>query len=164
VHVRSVAIIGSFRQRYEHVLQAWQLFTDAGLAVTSPRGDPVIEPGIPFVRFTSDEAEHSDALVQTIALHRIMRADFAYVVAPAGYVGRTTCYEVGRLLQAPRPVYFSEQPNDLPVAVPPSHLASAAALLDRFSAEAPLAWSERPDPDHHDSLEHDLVTGNLREL
>lgn len=164
VHVESVAIIGSFRQRYEQVLEAWQTFSDAGMTVTSPLGSPVIEPGIPFVRFSSDNEEHSDAMVQTIALHRIMRADFTYVMAPDGYVGRTTCYEIGRLMQVPRPLYFSEEPDDLPIAVPASHVTQAAMLVDRFAGEPPVAWHLDAGADPHTQLEHDLLTGNLRSL
>jgi hypothetical protein len=164
--VGSVAIIGSFRQRYEEALEAWRTFTAAGLTVTSPRGDPIVEAGIPFVRFTSDSVGHSDSLVQTIALHRIMRADFTYVVAPDGYVGRTTCYEVGRVLQACRPLYFSEPPQDLPLLVPISHLAAPGALLARFVEESPRPWYT---PDHglfddHDVLERDLRDGTLHDV
>ncbi|GAB1511728.1 hypothetical protein JCM33774_37700 [Actinophytocola sp. KF-1] len=92
---RTVAIIGSFRQHYPDVLVAWLEFRDAGWEVTSPLGSQVIEEGIPFVRFRTDEPAWDDPTVQTAALHRILRACLTYVVAPGGYVGRTTCYELG---------------------------------------------------------------------
>jgi hypothetical protein len=147
----SAAIIGSFRQRYEDVLIAWGTFRDAGWTITSPLGSPVIAEGIPFVRFETDPAAWDDPMVQTVALHRILRAELVYVVAPGGYVGRTTCYEVGRIVQARQPIYFSEQPEDLPLAIPDSWILSAEDVVRRFSAEDP-----RPLYDSHNSEYADL--------
>ena len=128
--IKTVAIIGSFKQHYNEVCKAWGLLTDLGLDVTSPKGTPIIKEGIPFVRFTSDEDSWSDALVQTVALHRILRADFVYVVAPNGYVGRTTCYEIGRIIQVSKPLYFSEPLNDLPIHIPDSHIMGIEELAE----------------------------------
>src|ERR1700738_3419070 len=80
VSARSVSIIGSFRQFYDDVLRSWQSFVAAGWHITSPRGSPIIQPGIPFVRFVTDPADWDDATVQTATLHRILRADLRYVV------------------------------------------------------------------------------------
>lgn len=126
----SVAIIGSFKQHYRIVLDAWRTFMDAGWHVTSPLGDPIVEEGIPFVRFSSDEVSWDDPEVQTVALHRILRADVVYVVAPGGYVGNTTCYEIGRIIQADRPIYFSARPDDLPILVPDDRVTTPAQLVE----------------------------------
>jgi len=136
---RAIAIIGSFRQHYRDVLAAWATFRAAGWIITSPLGSRVIEEGIPFVRFELDDPGLDDATVQTLALHRIMRADLTYVVAPGGYVGRTTCYELGRVLQAQRPVYFSAQPADLPLAIPVPAIASPDDVVQRFQRTEPSA-------------------------
>lgn len=102
----------------------------AGSRLLPPKGDPIIKDGIPFVRFTSDSQEYDDPAVQTLALHRILTADLVYVVAPDGYVGRTTCYEIGRVIQAGHPIYFSAQPSDLPLRVPIEHIKSPRELVD----------------------------------
>lgn len=125
--VCSVSIIGSFKQKYNEVLNDWNTFTNAGLVVRSPKGSPIIEPGIDFVRFQSDDPSFTDARIQQIALHRILGSDFVYATTPGGYVGRTACFEIGRILQANIPLYFSEQPADLPIGVPSDHVATAAA-------------------------------------
>src|ERR1044071_756506 len=104
---RTISSIGSFRQHYRDVLAAWLEFANAGWVITSPLGTPIIEGGIPFVRFESDEPSWDDPTVQTVALHRILRAELTYVVVPGGYIGRTTSYELGRVMQANQPVYFS---------------------------------------------------------
>jgi len=159
--IRTVAIIGSFRQHYDGVCRAWRLFTDLGLEVTSPKGAPIIKIGIPFVRFTSDREKWTDPMVQTVALHRILRAEFVYVVAPRGYVGRTTCYEVGRIIQAQRPLYLSQQPADLPIKVPAGHILSLREI-----AKLLRAGKFRPQPMYfaakgrHLALERELLLGN----
>jgi hypothetical protein len=132
--VSTAAIIGSFRQYYREVCEVWRLFTDLGLEVKSPKGTPIIEEGVPFVRFTSDAPEWDDPMVQTVALHRILGAQFTYVVAPRGYVGRTTCYEIGRIIQAKRPLYFSEHPGDLPVQVPSNSICAPEQIADLIRA------------------------------
>jgi len=137
VSARSVSIIGSFRQFYGEVLHAWRSFADAGWHITSPCGSPIIRPGIPFVRFVTDQVDWDDATVQTATLHRILRADLTYVIAPRGYLGRTTCYELGRIIQADQPVYFSTRPDDLPITVPDEHVVSVVDLVRRLSVDCP---------------------------
>lgn len=109
----TVSIVGSLRQRYKEVLDDWIVFAEAGLVVGPPKATPVIEPGIDFVRFTSDGFSLTDALVQQSALHRILGSDFVYTVAPEGCVGRTASYEIGRILQANVPLYPNHKPLSL---------------------------------------------------
>lgn len=156
-----MSIIGSFRQFYDDVLSAWRSFAAAGWRITSPLGSPIIRPGIPFVRFVTDPDDWDDATVQTAALHRILRADLTYVIAPGGYVGRTTCYELGRIIQAAQPVYFSEQPRDLPIAVPDHHVMGVGALVRRFSINRPQSLSAESNGTNTDweyrLLRHDYL-------
>lgn len=129
----SLAIIGSFRRHYAEVLQAVGEARRLGWTVRSPLGGSVLDPGAEFVRFDSDRPDYDDPQVQSVALHRILGADLVFVVAPDGYVGRTTCYEIGRIVQADVPLYFSQMPRDLPIYVPPD---GVAALSDLSSAVA----------------------------
>ncbi len=160
----TVAIIGSFRQHYTPVCEAWAVFKKAGLDVTSPKGTPILQEGIPFVRFASDPPQWDDPFVQTVALHRILRADFVFVVAPAGYVGRTTCYEVGRIVQARRPLYFSEHPKDLPVRIPDAHIQPAIRIAEQIQAArfTPIPMYSNGQASGF-SLEHDLLIGRYKE-
>ena len=156
--ISRIAIIGSFRKHYEIVRSAIHVFRGAGLEVTSPLGTDVIEQGVDFVRFTSDPQEDEDPTVQSETLRRIFSADLTFVVAPAGYVGRTTCYEIGRLTQARMPIYFSERPDDLPLYVPGSRIATPEVIIQRF-----VVAGEQPQPlfsqDDHPSylIERELV-------
>jgi hypothetical protein len=160
---RTISIVGSFRQHYQDVLTAWLKFCEAGWAVTSPLGSPIIKEGIPFVRFETDEPRWDDPTVQTAALHRILRACVTYVVAPGGYVGRTTCYELGRIIQAGQPVYFSDQPVDLPLAVPLAHVLTPTQLVSHFMTDHPAPLFSG-SPGTYAEWERQLTAGNYLDL
>ncbi len=136
---KSVAIIGSFKQFYDQVLIALDSFREMGISVTSPAGNAIIKPGIPFVRFTRDDPTFSDEMVQTVTLKRILAASAVYVVNPNGYVGRTTCYEIGRILQSRKPIYFSEMPDDLPIKIPECHVVKAKELA-KLILSGSICW------------------------
>ena len=104
---RSVAVIGSFKQHNDQVQRLCAELRSVGVTVTSPQGSNLLQPGIDFVRFGTDDPAWSDPAIQSLAMHRILRAEFVYVLTPGGYIGRTTCYEVGRIVQLGRPIYFS---------------------------------------------------------
>lgn len=163
--VSSVALIGSFRQHYNVVLESLSAFAAVGLVVTTPKGTGIVKHAIPFVRFESDETEWTDEMVQVAALHRILRADFVFAVVPNGYVGRTTCYEIGRVIQAGKPVYFSDRPEDLPLWIPDSHICSAARIAEHIHC-----GTFRPELPHTDvsstvgELERDLLNGRYKNI
>lgn len=152
----TVAVIGSFRRHLSSVNDACGAFRAAGLRVTSPLDDSVLEKGIEFVRFPSDDAAADDAMVQTIALGRILFADAVFVVAPEGYVGRTTCYEIGRVVQADRPLYFDTHPLDLPIRVSDSHVVPATTVASLILDSKAVPLSTDPD-DEYNQLERGLL-------
>jgi hypothetical protein len=87
-----------------------------------------------------------------------------YVVAPEGYVGKTTCYEIGRVLQAGKPLYFSNAPQDLPILVPSRFVIEADVLVQRILTPA---WQPVCLYDEGDSLceqlERELRDGRYRQ-
>ena len=162
--IRSVAIIGSFRQHNSEIQRACATLRSAGFVVTSPQGSEVIEDGISFVRFTSDHAERTDPEIQSLALHRIFRADIVYVVAPNGYIGRTTCYEVGRIIQSGKPIYFSDYPNDLPLLVHNSFIMSIEDLIENLTTSSwQPKWLFHNNNEISGILEQGLLDGKLRQ-
>lgn len=110
-----VAIIGSFRKYYKEILELIKLFKGYGLYVWSPKESEICDSIEDFVIFKSDNPEYTPAEIQTITLERILRADMVYVYNPHGYIGRTTCYEIGFCLSRCKPIYFFEEPKDLPI-------------------------------------------------
>ena len=153
---QKIAIIGSFQRFYPQVLEAINVFARAGVDVTSPLGSAIVREG-QFVRFQSDPEGWSAAQIQSAALAKIFEADIAFVVAPGGYVGRSTCYEIGRLTQARKPIVFSEAPNDLPIAAPDTHVMPAAALARLILGGDRIAWVHGDVGDEFDALERRLT-------
>jgi hypothetical protein len=161
---RVVAVIGSFRRHLPEIQEACSALRTKGFDVTSPKGTEVIEGGVLFVRFESDNPDLSDPAIQSLALHRIFRADAVYVLAPSGYVGRTTCYEVGRLIQARKTLYFSAQPKDLPIIVPEHFIVDVQELIRRLSdIDWQPTWLFETSEDTAAPLERELIAGRLRD-
>jgi hypothetical protein len=137
----SVSIIGSFRQYYAQATLAVEEFESLGIHVRSPVVSRIVNPGDEFARFETDPPQSSDQLIQAMTLDRILGSDLVYVVAPGGYVGRTTCYELGRVHERSIPVYFSAPPRDLPIEVPPGSVLSVHDLVRKIMGPARLAMS-----------------------
>jgi hypothetical protein len=159
---RSISIIGSFRQHYKRVQEIRKIFTDNGIEVLSPKGASIEKKKIPFVRFTSDNPNYDDCSVQSLTLHKLFSSTAIYVVAPNGYIGKTTAYEIGRLIQAQKPLFFSSPPNDLPLEIPKDHILSPEDLI---SLIIDPNWEPVPiftDGDcFHYQLERELINGLL---
>lgn len=135
-----IAIIGSFRRaRYGGVLEVIRTFRDAGFEIVSPSGAEIVA-GEEFVRFETDDASSSDFLVQSLTLEKIFTADAVYVVAPERYVGNTTCYEIGRVVQRRQPIYFSEYPVDLPVHIPDWCVVPPDQFVVQFAGSTSFEW------------------------
>ena len=109
------SIIGSFRKYYNDILNIIECFEEVGIKVLSPKKSYVIDPNEEFVYLNSDRSNYCPVEIQLITFHRILRSDFVYVWNPNGYIGRTTCYEIGRIIEKNIPIYFKNIPNDLPL-------------------------------------------------
>jgi hypothetical protein len=128
----SVSVIGSFRQHYAQAVLAVREFESLGITVRSPAVSRIVNQGEEYPRFETDPPQHSDQLIQATALSKILNSDLAYVVAPGGYVGRLTCYELGRIHARAIPVYFSALPRDLPIQVPPGSVITVPDLVRKI--------------------------------
>lgn len=115
--VRTVAIIGSFQKYYDEILKVIQIFKSAGICVVSPKESFISGRVEDFVIFDSDKKSLSPAEIQMITLEKIISADAVYVYNPGGYVGRTTCYEIGFCISKKKALFYLELPSDLPIPV-----------------------------------------------
>ncbi len=147
-----ISIIGSFRRSYPEVVEAARLFTAAGLTVLSPAISRIINPGADFVRFEGDSPESTDHEIQAATLRKILSSDLVYVVAPGGYIGRTTSYELGSVIDRDIPLYFSCLPVDLPVSVPSHNILSPRKLVERIQTGSVV---------HHRSRQIAQITADL---
>lgn len=85
--------------------------------VTSPYLSRITESREQFVVFEADDKSQSNDEIQTDTLRKILNADAVYVYDLEGYVGKTTCYEIGILMAKNKPLYYLEMPIDLPVPI-----------------------------------------------
>lgn len=113
----TVAIIGSFQKYYSDILKVIKIFKKVGLSVLSPKESYINGRIEDFVIFESDRQDYTPAEIQMITLDKIISADVVYVYNPDGYVGRTTCYEIGFCFSKKKPLFFFEYPSDLPIPV-----------------------------------------------
>lgn len=137
---QSVAIIGSFQKFYTEVTELISLFSNRGLIVTSPYKSKIVETrsvvnGSGFVIFDADDKAQTDVEIQLDTLRKILKADAVYVYNPMGYVGRTTCFEIGVLISKNKPLYYFAPPTDLPVPLSPKQILDpdsfATTVLNR---------------------------------
>lgn len=135
----SVAVIGSFRKFYPEVCRVAGIFAGAGMTVAAPVISTIVNQGAEFVRFAVDPPAASDEELQALALERIFSADLVYVFAPDGYIGRTTCYELGQVLDRGIPIFYSHPIKDLPISIPAGAVCEATALASRFASGGQIA-------------------------
>lgn len=95
-----------------------------GLNILSPVGSNVCKSIEDFVIFETDNPDYSPEEIQMITLEKILNSDAVYVCDFNGYVGKTTCYEIGFCCSRNRPLYFLEKPKDLPILVDESQIIS----------------------------------------
>jgi hypothetical protein len=138
----TVAIIGSFRQYYQLAVTAALQFESASISVSTPPVSQIVDPEADFVRFETDAPDSEDHEIQSETLERIFESDVVYVIAPSGYIGRTTSYELGRVHERGIPVFYSEAPRDLPIPIADESVKSVEELTDWLRAnrmQEPLA-------------------------
>lgn len=98
----------------------------------------IINPNEEFVVLRADNPKHDPIEIQSIALHRILSSTFVYVVAPDGYIGRTTCYEIGRVIERKIPIYYSHHVHDLPMPIPEEAIVSPDMLITHIKTHKRL--------------------------
>lgn len=142
---KTVSFIGSFRkpEHYEVVKKAVKLFKKKGIKVLSPKGSDISDAIEDFVIFETDEKNYSPGEIQMITLNKIIKSDAVYVCDLNGYVGRTTCYEIGFCLSREVPLYFMKKPIDLPVPVAEDHVIDLETFLEvaMNNDETPMSFT-----------------------
>lgn len=124
-----ISIIGSFRKFYEEIKQVILLLKKNNIEVLSPRYSEITYSIDDFVIFESDDKKLTPSEIQTDTLNRILKSDIVYVYNPEGYIGRTTCYEIGVIRTTTIPLIFLENPRDLPILVHSSEIMNPSKLI-----------------------------------
>ena len=131
-------IIGSFRKYYDDILHIIDLFEKSGHIVLSPKSSQIVKDENGFVILKSDNPDFSHIDIQTIVFHRAFRSDFVYVWNPSGYIGKTTCYEIGRLIERGIPIFYKEMPTDVPIYIPQGSIIPVDVFIEYISTQNEL--------------------------
>lgn len=124
-----VSIIGSFRKYYDEIKEIIVLLNKNSIEVLSPKLSDITHSVENFVIFASDNQQLTPAQIQIDTLNRILKSDVVYVFDPNGYIGRTTCYEIGVLRTTTIPLFFLENPKDLPIVVAREEVMNPSKLV-----------------------------------
>lgn len=125
-----ISIIGSFRKHFADIQNVISLFERQGHTVLSPKCSHIVGEDDGFVILSTDNPRYSPIDIQTMVFHRAFRSDFVYVWNPEGYIGKTTCYEIGRLTERRIPLFYKEYPLDVPIYIPKGSVISPGGLID----------------------------------
>lgn len=117
-----ISIIGSFQKYYQEICVLIEKLGSLGHNILSPTNSTIINSVNDFVIFESDNKSYLPYEIQTETLNKILQSEIVYVYCPNGYVGRTTCYEIGVLKTTIIPVIFSDMPKDLPIYISPNNI------------------------------------------
>lgn len=145
-------IIGSFRKYYDDIVDAIGLFNKAKIEILSPKISKIINPTEEFVILESDDRNLSNEDIQLLVFHRAFRSDFIYVWDPDGYIGKTTCYEIGRMIDKDIPIYYLERPLDVPIYVSESSIISVEQFVDIINSTGKLPVIEFDGSDYTKEL------------
>ena len=124
-----IGIIGSFKQYFDEIVDLKTKLQKLGHEITNPSGNMLTKSHVDFVRTDFDNINCADWEIQTEVFYKLFASDFVYVLVINNYIGKTTSYEVGRLIQRKIPLFFSDQPNDLPILVPEVNILDPIRLF-----------------------------------
>jgi len=154
--MKTIGLIGSFRKNFDEIVAIKQYFQDNNLHVNNPIGNNLTKQGCLFVRCHGDNENDDDSMIQTKAIARLFKCDLVYVFVKDHFIGKTTCYEVGRLLQRGIPLYFSEKPDDFPLYIPSKRIISKEEVLYlAINGFETVFYSENNHP--NEKLENEII-------
>ena len=130
--VYTVSIIGSFQKNYDEILNIIKIFKSHELSVLSPKESYINGRIKDFVIFKTDRKDYSPEEIEMITLNKIIASDFVYVYNPKGYVGRTVCYEIGFCFSKKKPLFFFEEPDDLPIPVSKNQILNPNEFVEHL--------------------------------
>jgi len=88
---------GSFRRNYDHISEAAQIFTDAGIKVIAPEISRIVGETDGFIHLETDQSRDPRVteLLYLKNLAELGPEGFSYYVNPDGKLGTSASYELG---------------------------------------------------------------------
>lgn len=128
----NITIIGSFRKFYNDICNLIDDFEGVGINVLSPKKSFIIKELNGFVLLQSDNKNAKPYQLQQKVLENVMKSDFIYVWNPSGYIGISTAYEIGHILEMGKTIYFKEKVKDLPIHIPDQNIKSPEQIKSMY--------------------------------
>ncbi len=124
-----ITIIGSFRKYYADICGLIGEFQNHGIEVLSPQKSFIVDEIEGFVILNTDEKNEKPFIIQEHVFENIKKSEIVYVWNPKGYLGNSTCYEIGKIMGMEKPIIFKEFPKDLPIRVENAMIKNTKELI-----------------------------------
>lgn len=105
-----VVVSGPFRRASAEVADAVAALREAGAVVLSPDDPRVVDAFGDFV-FVASDLSRTISVVEDRHLEAIRHADLLWIVAPDGYIGGSTGFEIGAAVTYGVPVLSNQVPD-----------------------------------------------------
>lgn len=128
-----ITVIGSFRKYYKEICNLINEFEKRGIQVMSPQKSFIIDNIDGFVILNSDEKSQQPFIIQEHVFENIKNSDAVYVWNPEGYLGNSTCYEIGKIMGMEKPILFKERPKDLPINIENNMIKDVDDMIEWLS-------------------------------
>lgn len=112
-----ITVIGSFRKYYKEICELIDKFERNGIQVMSPQKSFIVDDIDGFVILDTDEKNQKPFIIQEHVFENIKKSQIVYVWNPDGYLGNSTCYEIGKITEMKKTIIFKELPKDLPIRI-----------------------------------------------
>lgn len=129
-----ITIIGSFRKYYDDICELIKYFGRNGIEVLSPKKSFIVDNIEGFVILNSDSRQQQPFMIQEHVFDNIKKSNLIYVWNPEGYLGNSTCYEIGKIVEMGKPILFKEMPKDLPIKVENGKIRSADQIVELLNS------------------------------
>lgn len=126
----NITVIGSFKKYYGDICDLIDLMSKHGVRVLSPKKSRIVENIEGFVILESDDRNCQPYVIQENVFDNIRKSNYVYVWNPGGYLGNSTCYEIGKIIGMEIPLFFKESPKDLPLKVDDCQIKSPSEFIE----------------------------------
>lgn len=132
MNIKKISIIGSYRRNIDIMTNIKEKLNSFDVSVVLPISGNVIDRNEKFVRLEENNTSLDDFAIQNDAIKAILESDAIYVVCHNGYIGNTTCYEIGWIASNKKPIAFSEMPIDLPICIDDKYIMDEVVFFNKL--------------------------------
>ena len=127
---------GSMRKYYDTFKSTNDIFAKAGITVIAPKISEVADNKDGFVYSEWDDMSKSFTHIETDFLRKTAsldpQKDFAYIINPEWYVGKSASAELAFLLSQHKNIFALEEITDPPLPLPDNYVYSPQELMAYF--------------------------------